>query len=225
MTDAPSPAAGWYPDPQASDRNRYWDGRAWTEATAPRPDARPTAGPGVDGSGAPAIGATGATPPVASPWSQTPPGNHQGPPGVQPPVWGSAANGGGASFTGYPGGAHPHAAGWQQQGIPQVQGGWQGSAQGQHRPSHGATPAHLPEYYSQAFATIDGGQTKIVWNWAAFLLGALWYLYRGMWAKALIYVAVAIFSGGFLILPLWIYGGLMGTYDLWLLHRRGTQTW
>jgi hypothetical protein len=218
MTDATSPAAGWYPDPQASDRNRYWDGQAWTEATTPRPGAQPTAAPGLEGPGTP-----GATPPVAGTWSQ-PSGNHQGPPGAQPPVWGSATDGGVPPFSGYSGGAQPPAVGWQQ-GSPHVHGGWQAPGHGQNWPSHGAPPAHLPQYYSQAFATIDGGQTKIVWNWAAFLLGALWYLYRGMWVKALIYAAVAIFSGGFLILPLWIYGGLMGTYDLWLLHRRGTQTW
>jgi hypothetical protein len=46
-----------------------------------------------------------------------------------------------------------------------------------------------------------------------------------MWVKALIYFAVAVLSGGFLFLPLWIYGGLMGTYDAWLLHRRGKQGW
>jgi hypothetical protein len=46
-----------------------------------------------------------------------------------------------------------------------------------------------------------------------------------MWVKALIYAAVALFSGGLLMLPLWIYGGLMGTYDLWLLRRRGNQFW
>lgn len=29
-----TPPAGWYPDPQDSTRQRYWDGAAWTEHTA-----------------------------------------------------------------------------------------------------------------------------------------------------------------------------------------------
>lgn len=29
-----TPPAGWYPDPQDSTRQRYWDGTAWTEHTA-----------------------------------------------------------------------------------------------------------------------------------------------------------------------------------------------
>jgi hypothetical protein len=98
-----------------------------------------------------------------------------------------------------------------------VPGGW---------PSRHGTPSEgLPDYYARAFAEFDTGGSQIVWNWAAFLLGALWYLYRGMWAKALIYAAIAIFSGGFLIIPLWIYAGLRGTYDLYLLRRTATQLW
>lgn len=30
-----TPPAGWYPDPQDNTRQRYWDGNAWTEHTAP----------------------------------------------------------------------------------------------------------------------------------------------------------------------------------------------
>lgn len=28
------PPAGWYPDPQDANRQRYWDGKGWTEHTA-----------------------------------------------------------------------------------------------------------------------------------------------------------------------------------------------
>ena len=38
-TPAPTPpgwaAPGWYADPAAGSRWRYWDGRAWTDHTAP----------------------------------------------------------------------------------------------------------------------------------------------------------------------------------------------
>lgn len=27
---------GWYPDPNGQPCNRWWDGRGWTDATAPR---------------------------------------------------------------------------------------------------------------------------------------------------------------------------------------------
>ena len=80
-------------------------------------------------------------------------------------------------------------------------------------------------YYQRAYAQFDAGGSKVVWNWAAFLFGAIWYLFRGMWAKALLLVALLIFTGGLLAIPVWIYGGLMGTYDDYLLRRRGTQGW
>ncbi len=38
-----TPPAGWYPDPQDANRQRYWDGTAWTEHTA---DATPQAAAG-----------------------------------------------------------------------------------------------------------------------------------------------------------------------------------
>lgn len=59
MTTPPTPA-GWYPDPDGSGGQRYWDGSAWTEPhspgthAAPEPSEQPTAvvqtGP-ADGSG------------------------------------------------------------------------------------------------------------------------------------------------------------------------------
>lgn len=81
------------------------------------------------------------------------------------------------------------------------------------------------DYYQRADEQFEAGGSNVVWNWAAFLFGALWYLYRGMWAKALLLAALVIISGGFLAIPVWIYGALWGTHDDYLLRRRGTQGW
>ncbi len=35
MTDVPTAAPGWYSDPASPSLQRYWDGTAWTESTAP----------------------------------------------------------------------------------------------------------------------------------------------------------------------------------------------
>ncbi|WP_062305975.1 DUF2510 domain-containing protein [Demequina subtropica] len=42
-----APAAGWYPDPSDATRQRWWDGAAWTEQTAPA-GAEPFAAAGTD---------------------------------------------------------------------------------------------------------------------------------------------------------------------------------
>jgi uncharacterized protein (AIM24 family) len=39
--------ANWYPDPNGPGTLRYWDGQAWTEHTAPDPNAAPDAAGGV----------------------------------------------------------------------------------------------------------------------------------------------------------------------------------
>jgi uncharacterized RDD family membrane protein YckC len=40
-----STPAGWYPDPSSPGQQRYWDGTAWTDNTAPGAGAAPTAPP------------------------------------------------------------------------------------------------------------------------------------------------------------------------------------
>lgn len=156
---------------------------------------RPGAYPPGPAAASPPPPATSPEPPVSDAWARTPPAQTPSSQSWPPAPVGASA---------WSGSAPTNGPAWSQ------------------APSGGSA---LPDYYTRAFATIDAGQTKVVWNWPAFLLGAFWYLYRGMWAKALIYAAIAILSSGVLLIPLWIYGGLMGTYDLWLLHRKGTQTW
>jgi hypothetical protein len=85
----------------------------------------------------------------------------------------------------------------------------------------------LSEYYLSAFKKIDannGGFTPI-FNWAAFLFGALWYLYKGMWAKGLIMLALGFLLAGLPFLFFWIYCAIAGTYDYYLLTVKKKQLW
>ncbi len=120
--------------------------------------------------------------------------------------------------------AVPPRFGWQPQPSWQASGASTGPRAGA-AGWPGASASRSDAYYQRAYAQFEEGGSRVVWNWAAFLFGALWYLFRGMWAKALLYIAVVTFTGGFLAIPVWVYGGLMGTYDDYLLRRRGTQGW
>jgi hypothetical protein len=97
---------------------------------------------------------------------------------------------------------------------------------------HGPPPAThalagLPDYYRGPFARIDGngGSFTATWNWAAFLLGPIWYLCRGLWVKALLLVFIVLATAGTLAIPAWIYAGIAGNYDLYLLRQRNKQLW
>jgi hypothetical protein len=113
---------------------------------------------------------------------------------------------------------------------PSVAPSWQqpapvavpGASRGQ-----GYSDLNVDEHYRRKFSAFDarGGSFVASWNWPAFLFGVFWYLYRGMWAKALIIFAIVLISGGFMGIPLAIYVGLAGNYDYYLLKRRGTQLW
>jgi len=93
-------------------------------------------------------------------------------------------------------------------------------------PATSLSDSDLKPYYQQAFAEIDAkGAQASPWNWAAFLFGAFWYFYRGLWAKGLLYILACISTGGLAQVVLFIYAGKFGTNDFYLLRRHGKQMW
>ena len=92
---------------------------------------------------------------------------------------------------------------------------------------HAASDRFLSPYYQFKFARFDaqGGGFSASWNWPAFFLGWLWYLVKGMWAKALITLVLVVVTAGILAIPVWIYCAIAGNYDYYLLKRKQTQFW
>jgi hypothetical protein len=90
-----------------------------------------------------------------------------------------------------------------------------------------AERTNLSDYYKNGFSKIDhnNGGFTVVFNWAALLFGALWYLYKGMWAKALIMIAIGFTLAGLPFLFFWIYCSIAGTYDYYLLTVKNKQLW
>lgn len=75
----------------------------------------------------------------------------------------------------------------------------------------------------------NGGRFVLTWNWFAFFFGPLWYLFQGMWPKAIVYLILISIAGG-------LSGGLgglagfavlgaIGNYDLYLLRRHDVHFW
>ena len=86
----------------------------------------------------------------------------------------------------------------------------------------------LSEDYKELFSKFDldtSTSPKFSFGWAPFLFGPLWYLYKGLWAKGLIYLVVAFSTIGSLAFIPWIYGTCFGSYDLYLLKKHNKQLW
>jgi len=52
------------------------------------------------------------------------------------------------------------------------------------------------------------------WNWAAFVLNAVWYLLHGMWLKGLVILAAEVYFGYPAVLLAALYCGYHATRDL-----------
>ncbi len=51
------------------------------------------------------------------------------------------------------------------------------------------------------------------WNWAAFVLNAVWYMLQGMWLKGLVILAIEVYFGYPAVLIAALYCGYHGTRD------------
>jgi hypothetical protein len=100
------------------------------------------------------------------------------------------------------------------------------------RPTDATAQRRLAEA-SPAFAAFArrGGRFVPTWSWGAFILGPLWYLRRGLYAKGLVLLALSV-------CPLWtlsttmlvsavvlVYCGVMGNWDHYLWKIEQTQWW
>jgi len=87
--------------------------------------------------------------------------------------------------------------------------------------------AHLPQYWQNVFQRFDLRPTQMQthWNWPAFFFGAFWYLVKGMPAKGLLYLLIAVATTGIGWLFLAVYAGLYGAWDYYLKEARGKQLW
>lgn len=90
--------------------------------------------------------------------------------------------------------------------------------------------SRYPAYYQRAFRHFDENPGDIVrWNWATFFFGLLWYLYRGMGVKAVLYfIGLIVLTGltaGVGTFFAWLLFAAIGTHDYYLKEVKGTQLW
>ena len=78
-------------------------------------------------------------------------------------------------------------------------------------PASISIPVGTEPYYQEEFRKIDKGDGyEGKFNWAAFLFGAFWALYRGLWLPALIAVIGALFTAGIVGVVYWFIFGIRG---------------
>ncbi len=55
---------------------------------------------------------------------------------------------------------------------------------------------------------------KLGWNWGAFFLGPIWYLFEGLWVYTVILTCLLMLSGGILLPFVMVYSGLKANETL-----------
>ena len=83
----------------------------------------------------------------------------------------------------------------------------------------------LPDYYRQEFRQIHESNEsyKGKWNWAAFFLGPLWALTKGVWLAPVICFVAAIFTWGIGGIAYWFIFGARGNYMYYAAHAKSKQ--
>lgn len=88
-------------------------------------------------------------------------------------------------------------------------------------PSAQKPPVVVGPYFEEIFRKFDsnGGRYVVTFNSAAFLLGFFWYMNKKIWVKGLIMLGLCIPLAPFFFM-FWLYAGLVGNYDYYLLIRK-----
>ena len=83
----------------------------------------------------------------------------------------------------------------------------------------------VPDYYRQEFKHIHESNEsyKGKWNWAAFLLGPVWALTKGVWLAPVICCVAAIFTWGIGGVVYWFIFGARGNYMYYAAHAKSKQ--
>ena len=82
-----------------------------------------------------------------------------------------------------------------------------------------------------ALFTRRGGGFVPTWNWWAFLLGPLWYLRKGIYPKGFAILVLTAYPfwplriSLLVALALFLYCGIAGNWDYYLLRVKRTQWW
>ena len=82
-------------------------------------------------------------------------------------------------------------------------------------------------FYKDKFDKFNAkGGFLVTWNWPAMLFGPFWYFYRSMVVKGFLYLVLGCVACAIITpFPVWIYFGIMGNYDYYLLKVKNKQLW
>lgn len=83
----------------------------------------------------------------------------------------------------------------------------------------------LIPYYKEEFTRIHESNEsyKGKWNWAAFFLGPIWALTKGVWLSVIICILISVVTGGVGGIIYWFVFGFRGNYMYYARHVKDKQ--